>query len=220
VLNAHPSLSATLAGENAAVIEVWQVVRDDVGGLLDELRTLSGRHSPAYFAGVRDRDLAEEAAPSLSPGERAARYLYLRATAQPDAGGGQPRSVASALYGRDTVPVDETGLRMLSRLLGDRDVEFLVRPPFGLLASVREGDVVWVDAAAAPVVSSARELRSLVGSAVARGAQVLAPAHPLLDGARELAALPASSDGDDDVVLLASAGLRHGRSGHGQTSPG
>lgn len=219
VLSAHPGVTATLAGQNPAVVEVWHVVRDDVDALVRSLRWLAERHSPAFFAGVRDRDLQPSAAGSLSPADRAARYVYLRGTARPDARGDQPRIVTPAPadpaatgveYGRDAVPIDETGLRMLGRLLGDRDVTIVTKPPFELLPELREDDLLWLDAAEAPSVPGSegrlgRELRSLVGSAVARGAAVLAPAHPLVEGARELAVV---AEPADDVTLLGSAALR------------
>ncbi|GLK18713.1 DNA adenine methylase [Herbiconiux flava] len=214
VLTARPEVVATLFGQNPAVVEVWQVVRDDVDALIRTLRWLEDRHSPAFFAGVRERDLDPASASSLSPAERAARYVYLRGTARPDARGDQPRVVtrvaadpgaAPVEYGRDAVPIDETGLRMLARLLGDRDVTLAARPPFELLGELREDELLWLDPTDAAGDVSPRELRSLVGSAVARGAAVLAPGHPLLDGARELAVLARPAD---DVTLLGSAALR------------
>lgn len=220
VLSAHPEVSATLAGQNAAVVEVWQVVRDDVEALVRALRWLAERHSPAFFAGVRDRDLDPVAAVSLAPADRAARYVYLRGTARPDARGEQPRVVTPdpadpddappVEYGRDAVPIDETGLRMLARLLADRDVTLVTKPPFELLGELREDDLLWLDPAEARVAPGAegrlgRELRSLVGSAVARGAAVLAPAHPLVEASRELAVV---AEPADDVTLLGSAALR------------
>ncbi|MCS5713226.1 hypothetical protein NVV95_01530 [Herbiconiux sp. CPCC 205716] len=226
VLAEHPEVTATLVGQNPAVVEVWRVVQSDVESLIRSLRWVAERHSPAFFAGVRDRDLEPVAAAALSPAERAARYVYLRGTARPDARGDQPRVVTSAVagvdgagdpvveYGRDTVPVDEAGLRMLARLLGERDVTIVAKPPFELLGDLREDDLLWVDAAQAQAQASAaagadgrlgRELRSLVGSAVARGAAVLAPAHPLVEASGELAVVAQPAD---DVTLLGSAALR------------
>lgn len=211
VLGAHPSAFVTLASESATVIEVWQVVRDDVDGLVRTLRMLADRHSPAFFAGVRDRDLAPGAAAGLSPAERAARYVYLRGTARPDAAGETPRDVTDAVFGRDRVPIDEAGLKSLSRLLGERDVDFAVRAPFALLPSLREEDVVWIDPAAARAQSRSsdvggleRELRSLVASVVARGALVLAPSDALVAGSRELVTVLGPDDG---LTLLGSTGL-------------
>ncbi|MFB2557447.1 hypothetical protein [Herbiconiux liangxiaofengii] len=211
VLHAQPSVYATLASGDAAVVEVWEALRGDAEGLIEQLRMLRERHSPAFFAGVRDRDLAPDAAGSLAPVERAARHVYLRNTARPDAAGASPRRSADAVFGREALAIDEAGLRAAARLLSERDVRFQVTAPFELLPALREDDVVWLSAADAQRDADTdadqrvqRELRSLVGSIVARGAGVLAPAHPLLEGVRELGPVLET----DGVTLLASAGLR------------
>lgn len=210
VVQSHPELVATLAATNPDLVRAWEVARERPDELIEALVFHAERHRPAYFNAVRGEIAAADAggdgvrgvggvgASGDSGGSddvaRAARYIYLRGTAVPDARGEPPVEVHSARFGREVFAVDPAGVRALSRFLGDHDVRFAVRSPFELLADVREDDLVVVDppfsggegegeggGGSANGAGSAgggvvREVKSFVGAVTARGGLVLAPA--------------------------------------------
>ncbi|WP_382305957.1 hypothetical protein [Herbiconiux sp. UC225_62] len=170
LLQGHPEGWFGLSSPNADVVAVWQSVRDDVDGVIAGIELLAAGHDTAAFARVRDQPA--ESVERMPPAERAARFVYLRGTARPDAAGELLQSFAEAQYGRDTVAFDATGLRDLADLLRARDVTVSERGLFGVLPEVGEDDLVVLDPPAAG--PDARELRSFVAAVAAKGAAVLA----------------------------------------------
>ncbi|MCS5721801.1 hypothetical protein N1028_15635 [Herbiconiux sp. CPCC 203407] len=171
VLQRFPDASVTLASTDEELVATWEAVRDEPEAVIRSMRGLVGGHGPAQFAAVR-ADAASAGA------ERAARFIYLRGAAAPDARGRPPVDVASATMGRGDVVFDEANLRAVSALVARSDVAFERLSPFALLPRVQEDDLVYLDTDSAGAVSAGpRELRSLVGAITARGGQVLATAE-------------------------------------------
>ncbi|WP_291038257.1 hypothetical protein [Herbiconiux sp.] len=181
VLQRFPDASVTLASTDEELVTTWEAVRDEPAAVIRSTRRLLEGHGAAQFAAVR-------ADASLVGAERAARFIYLRGAAAPDARGRPPVDVASATMGRGDVVFDESNLRAVSELIARSDVAFERSSPFALLPRVQEEDLVYLDADSAGAVSAgSRELRGLVGAVTARGGHVLATA--------ELAGLTAVADG-------------------------
>ncbi|MCS5719684.1 hypothetical protein N1027_16245 [Herbiconiux sp. CPCC 205763] len=170
LLQRHPEGWFGFSSPNPDVMAVWESVRDDVGGLVAGIQDLAAAHDPARFAAVRDQPAETvERMPSVT---RAARFVYLRGTARPDAAGEPLQEFGDAHYGRDAVAFDAAGLRELATLLRSRDVSLSVGSLFEVLREVGEDDVVVLDPPSA--AQDARELRSFVGALAAKGAGVIA----------------------------------------------
>jgi hypothetical protein len=170
LLQRHPEGWFGLSSPNPDIVAVWESVRDDVDGVIAGILALADAHQPASFADVRDQ--SAETVERMPPVARAARFVYLRGTARPDATGEPLQRFADAEYGRDAVAFDAAGLRELAKLLRARDVAVSVRGLFGVLPEVGEDDLVVLDPPAG--AQDARELRSFVGALAAKGAGVLA----------------------------------------------
>jgi hypothetical protein len=180
LLQRHPDAVFRLNSPDAALVEVWEVVHDEVEPLIEEVSRLRRSHDPACFAEVRD--LPPSVVEQSSPVERAARFVYLRGSARGDQAG-PLREFSGANYGRDSVAFDEASVRGLHELLRARDVRFSAHALFGTLAAIGEGDLVYLDPAAADRSGPPRELRSFVSAVAAKGAFLLAPGegHPRPD---------------------------------------
>lgn len=171
VLQARPQVFVTVASEVPGVIDTWNAVRDDAEAVIRALRGFVERHDPDAFRRVRDQD--PERLAGWHPADRAARFIYVRGAAHPDASGAPPRDLARAEYGRDAVAVDTRGIRDLHRLLNERDVVLSHDALFAVLAGVRDDDVVYLDSPDAEARD--RELARFTAAVAARGARVIAP---------------------------------------------
>jgi DNA adenine methylase len=105
-----------LADQNEELINCYQVVRDEVDGLIKLLRSHRVRHSRKHYYAVRSQGPSE-----LSPVERAARLIYLNKTCynglyRVNSGGGF--NVPMGSYQNPGI-FDEGGLRRASRCLAD-----------------------------------------------------------------------------------------------------
>lgn len=181
VLQRFPDASVTLASTDGEIVATWEMVRDEPETVIRAVRELLDRHGAAQYAAVR-------ADTSTTGAERAARFIYLRGAAAPDARGRPPVDVASATMGRGDVVFDEANLRAVSALVTRSDVTLERLSPFALLPRVQDDDLVYLDTDSAGALSAGpRELRSLVGAVTARRGQVLATA--------ELAGLAVVADG-------------------------
>ncbi len=168
VLREHPDAAVTLCSPHADLVLAWEAARDEPEALISALAFHAERHSEPYFRAELDSD------PS-APVQRAARFAYLRGTADLDGGGRMRSDFAGARPARERLALDPAGIRSLSVLLRRSDVTIEVRRPFETLQLVREDDLVLFDPPFGAAEASVREVRSLLNGAVARGALVLAP---------------------------------------------
>ena len=168
VLREHPDAAVTLASPHADLVLAWEVARDEPEAFIDAVAFHGERHSEPYFRAELDSDPSD-------PVQRAARFAYLRGTADLDEGGRMRSDVAGARPARGRPALDPAGIRALSRLLRQSDVTFVVRRPFETLQLVREDDLVLLDPPFGRAEASTREVRSWLNGVVARGALVLAP---------------------------------------------
>jgi hypothetical protein len=215
LMQRHPDAVFRLNSANPELLDVWRVVRADVEAFLDAVALLGEQHGPAFFAAARD--LSTDAVARMPPVERAARFVYLRGTARPDAAGGPLQWFGDAAYGRETMAFDEASVRGLAELLRDTDVRFSTESLFGMLPNVGEDDLVLLDPPFGREPASERELRSFASAVAAKGAFLLAPggAHPesaSASGGDAYAGWPGMSrldaGTDDDVLWVNSVLLR------------
>ncbi|WP_172582338.1 DNA adenine methylase [Subtercola boreus] len=200
LMERNPGRTFRLSSDDSELVITWQVLQSDVGRLVRLVGEHRERHDHVHRAAVEaqadpesaggssgstESSRAVGAARSLSPVERAARFVYLRGSA-----------------GRDTVAFDEVNLRGVARLLQNRDVTVRERHFYDIVAEVREEDLVYFDppfAGAGPGFD--RETRSLANTLTARGAYLLAP-EPSAPGTGE----PAVYTGWKTMAVAADRG--------------
>ncbi|RFA09902.1 hypothetical protein B7R54_12330 [Subtercola boreus] len=200
LMEQNPDTSFRLSSDDSELVLTWQVLQTDSDRLVRMIAQHRDRHDRAHRAAVEAQADPEAGGgnsgslgplSSLSPVERAARFVYLRGSA-----------------GRDAVAFDEANLRGVGRLLQNRDVTVTEQHFFSIVAEVREEDLVYFDppfAGAGP--EFVRETRSLVSTLTARGAYLLAP-QPVAAGGADAPAIyagwtmmaVAADRGDGDVL--------------------
>jgi DNA adenine methylase len=129
---------ARLADCNRKLIEVYEVVRDDVDGLIDALRP--HRNDRDYYYRVRDLDPR-----TLDKIERAARIIYMNKTCYNGLYRENQRGEFNVPFGRYKRPriCDEARLRAASRAL--QGVELCAVDFADAVADAGEGDFVYFD---------------------------------------------------------------------------
>lgn len=140
-------LVAHVNDANHELINLYEVVRDDVDGLLVALSEHAAANSEEHYYAVRalDRDVAAFAA--LSRVERAARFLYLNKTAYNGLWRVNSRGQMNAPYGRYANPslADESVMRAVSSFFRSHDITFTSGDFVDTLQFVQAGTFVYLD---------------------------------------------------------------------------
>jgi len=140
---------AVLTDLNADLLEVWRVVRDDVDGLIAALA--AHYWDETYYYQLRSQDPA-----TLTPAQRAARFIYLNKTCYNGLYRVNRSGQFNVPFGRYTkAPMifDEPTLRADSALLQSADMH--VGDFATTLAEVGPGDFVYLDPPYDPVSATA-----------------------------------------------------------------
>jgi len=139
---------AVLADANPELVNCYQAIRDDVDGVVDELRGY--RNNRVLYYRVRRRDPAK-----LSPTARAARLIYLNRCGYNGLYRVNSSGQFNVPFGRYHRPVicDEDRLRTASEAL--RDVEILCDDFANTLKRVGRRDFVYLDPPYVPLSATA-----------------------------------------------------------------
>lgn len=138
---------AVLADRNPDLVEAYRVVRDDVDGLVGDLRVHQEHaRDPDYYYGVRARDPS-----GLGPVARAARLIYLNRTCYNGLYRVNRRGEFNAPFGRYANPTvcNEPLLRAASRALAP--AELVVGDFADTVAAAGPGDAVYFDPPYVPI---------------------------------------------------------------------
>ncbi|HEY4016255.1 MAG TPA: DNA adenine methylase [Polyangiaceae bacterium] len=130
---------AVLADMNERLIRAYRGVRDDVGAVVDRLKTY--RYEESYFYEMRERDVD-----AGSDADMAAWFIYLNRTAYNGLYRVNSRNrfnVPFGRYSKNVLICDEPNLRACSALLAN--AELVVGDFEAVTAGSREGDFVYLD---------------------------------------------------------------------------
>jgi DNA adenine methylase len=146
-----PEVPAVLTDSNAELITTFTQVRDDVEGVIAELRRHERKHSESHFYQVRDQrpgDLPDETT-------RAARFIYLNKTCFNGLYRVNSKGLFNVPMGRYLRPsiLDEDALRLASQAL--RDTKLETGPFDRVMAEAEPGDFVYFDPPYEPLTSTA-----------------------------------------------------------------
>lgn len=142
---------ALLADVNRALVRTYELVRDDVEGVLRHLRKLAAQHDVSSYYVVRDRYNHSR----ISDTERAAMFIYLNKTCFNGLHRVNRRGEFNVPAGRYKSPriVDDENLRAASLAL--RSAEIVCAGFEALLAAARPGDFVYMDPPYEPLSQTA-----------------------------------------------------------------
>lgn len=146
----HPKC-ATINDCNHELINVYEVVRDDVDGLIEDLK--KHENTPEYFYMMREKDRDERIYSQLSPLERASRIIYLNKTCFNGLYRVNAAGQLNAPFGRYKNPniVNEKGLRAVSEYFNSADVTIKQGDYTDALKDLPENSFVYLDPPYDPV---------------------------------------------------------------------
>jgi len=169
---------AILSDVNPDLIGAYQMIRDDVDSVIEELK--QHRAEEAYYYSVRETDVAE-----LSAAEAAARIIYLNKTCFNGLYRVNRRGKFNVPFGKYVNPTicNEANLRAVSEAL--QGVDIRLQSVFELNSRVKKNDLVYFDPPYVPLSPTAsftsytkqgfgehqqRELAELFGKLANKGA--------------------------------------------------
>ena len=154
---------AVVNDSNEGLINVYQVVRDDVGELITLLSTYP--NSPEFYQEIRALDRDAEIFASLSSVEKAARFIYLNKTCFNGLYRVNKKGHFNASFGKYKNPkiCDEETLRDVSKYLNEAEVDFRVGDFERCVEGAVEGDFVYFDPPYVPLTATSSFTRYTAG---------------------------------------------------------
>ncbi|MEM7336105.1 MAG: DNA adenine methylase [Chloroflexota bacterium] len=139
----QPSV-ATLSDRNQQLIEVYQVIRNDVDGLIDALQ--GHLNESDYYYAVRAQNVE-----TLTAVQRVARFIYLNKTCYNGLYRENKKGKFNVPFGRYVNPkiCDENRLRAVSEML--QSIDILAIDFEDAVATAQQGDFVYLDPPYAPL---------------------------------------------------------------------
>lgn len=152
LLNQQPK-RAVINDYNSELINVYEVVRDQVEELIEDLATHKNESDYFYSIRVQDR---EEGFEELSPLKRASRVIYLNKTCFNGLYRVNSSGEFNTPFGRYKSPniVNENVLRAVSKYLQNNDINLLSGDFEDALKGARKGAFVYLDPPYDPVSKS------------------------------------------------------------------
>lgn len=140
---------------NSELINIYRVIRDDVDGLLADLK--KHQNSSEYFYSLRERDRDPVTYGRMSPVERASRIIYLNKTCYNGLFRVNLAGEFNTPYGYYKNPniVNETGLRAVSKYFNRADIRFTCMDFEEVLKNIRKDSFVYLDPPYDPVSATA-----------------------------------------------------------------
>lgn len=113
---------ATINDYNPELINVYEVIRDNVDELIEDLK--KHENTPEYFYSIRSKDRDQDVYSTLTPTERASRIIYLNKTCFNGLYRVNAAGQLNVPFGKYKNPniVNEEGLRAISKYFNTADI--------------------------------------------------------------------------------------------------
>lgn len=146
---------AVINDVNSELINLYNVIKDDVELLIEDLR--KHENTSEYFYTIRERDRDRELYEKLSNIEKASRIVYLNKTCFNGLFRVNKSGEFNSPFGKYKNPniVDEVTLRAVSKYFNKADIKILNSDFEQSLKGIRKGSFVYLDPPYDPVSSSA-----------------------------------------------------------------
>lgn len=140
---------------NGELINVYNVIKEDVEGLISDL--LKHKNESEYFYSMREKDRDKEVYNSLTDIEKASRIIYLNKTCYNGLFRVNKSGEFNSPFGNYKNPniVNEITLRAVSNYFNKANITFLNGDFEEALKNIRKGSFVYLDPPYDPVSSSA-----------------------------------------------------------------
>jgi DNA adenine methylase len=140
---------------NAELINIYQVIRDDVDALVNDLK--KHQNNCEYFYSLREKDRDGESYEKLTPVERASRIIYLNKTCYNGLFRVNQAGEFNTPYGYYKNPgiVKESVLRAVSEYFNHSDIRFTCMDFEAVFKNIRKDSFVYLDPPYDPVSTTA-----------------------------------------------------------------
>ena len=138
---------AVINDQNKELINCYEVVRDSLDDLIEELREHEKHNNADYFYEIRDLDRSPENYKSLSAVKRAARIIYLNKTCYNGLFRVNSQGQFNVPFGRYKKPniLDEVVLKSVSLYLNKSQVNILHKDFAEAVKDAKKGDFIYLD---------------------------------------------------------------------------
>lgn len=142
---------------NFELMNIYQVIKEDVAGLIEELKKHQENNEEQYFYQIREQDRDKEGYSKLTPVERAARILYLNKTCYNGLFRVNKAGEFNTPFGNYRNPniVNEITLQAVSKYLNKAKITLLCTDFAEVLQGARKGAFVYLDPPYDPVSDTA-----------------------------------------------------------------
>ncbi|HIK32316.1 MAG TPA: DNA adenine methylase [Oscillatoriales cyanobacterium M59_W2019_021] len=183
---------AVINDSNSELINCYEVIRDSVDDLIEELRKHQQKHSEEYYYEIRGWDRRKEYPQNKSKLERAARIIFLNKTCYNGLFRVNSQGQFNVPFGRNknTNIFDEAVLLAVSKYLNAKqnNIEIINKDFEAALRTAKKGDFIYFDPPYDPVSSTAsftgydvngfnrdeqKRLKEVVDDLNSRGCQIL-----------------------------------------------
>ncbi len=147
---------AVISDKNQELINCYEVVRDSLDDLIEELRKHQENNNADYFYQIRDLDRSPEYK-NLSKAEKAARIIYLNKTCYNGLFRVNSQGQFNVPFGRYKKPniLDEAVLKAVSKYLNKPQIKILNVDFAEAVKNAKKGDFIYFDPPYDPVSDTA-----------------------------------------------------------------
>lgn len=142
---------------NPELINLYQVIKENVEGLIENLNIHKDKNGENYYYQIRELDRDKEKYNSLTQAERASRIIYLNKTCYNGLFRVNKAGEFNTPFGNYKNPniVNEITLRAVSNYFNKAKITFLCQDFAEVLKGARKGSFVYLDPPYAPVSDTA-----------------------------------------------------------------
>ncbi|MGK7918831.1 MAG: DNA adenine methylase [Trichodesmium sp.] len=148
---------AIISDKNQELINCYEVVRDSLNDLIEELKSHQEQNNSDYFYEIRDLDRSPKKYKNMSKVEKAARIIYLNKTCYNGLFRVNSQRQFNVPFGRYKKPniLDETVLKAVSKYLNESQVKILNLDFAETVKDAGKGDFIYFDPPYDPVSNTA-----------------------------------------------------------------
>lgn len=149
--------NAVISDSNSELINCYEVIRDQLNELIEDLRDHKYKNEESYYYNIREWDRNFDEYKSMLPVKRASRIIYLNKTCYNGLFRVNSQGQFNVPFGKYKNPnvLDEAVLRAVSNYLGSKKVKILNTDFEKAVRSAKKDDFVYLDPPYDPVSDTA-----------------------------------------------------------------
>ncbi|MGB7440870.1 MAG: DNA adenine methylase [Coleofasciculaceae cyanobacterium] len=148
---------AVINDSNSELINCYEVIKDSLDELIDELRIHKGKHEEIYYYALRELDRSRTYTKKYNKVQRAARIIYLNKTCFNGLFRVNSHGQFNVPFGRYKNPniLDEAVLKAVNKYLNSNKISIFNKDFEQVTVDAQEGDFIYFDPPYDPISSTA-----------------------------------------------------------------